>query len=199
MCPYKKQNFYKSLYINQISQTSFKSFSNQPSDTASILSSLNSSLPFFLFAFLPFYMKHNFMLRILFKSHLIRHSGTEHGFKDSQDTRALRHSESTQRALGGHLGTRTLGGYSSTWRALGHLRHLDTRTLRALRDLDTQTPGHLEHLGTWTLGHSRHSGTRGTLFSRLLTCLETKRHNSYSSSRSGSSKNLNNEKGKLPH
>ena len=167
MCPYKKQNFYKSLYINQISQTSFKSFSNQPSDTASILSSLNSSLPFFLFAFLPFYMKHNFMLRILFKSHLIRHSGTEHGFKDSQDTRALRHSESTQRALGGHL--------------------------------DTQTPGHLEHLGTWTLGHSRHSGTRGTLFSRLLTCLETKRHNSYSSSRSGSSKNLNNEKGNLPH
>ena len=48
--PTQKAQFYKNLYINQISQTNFKSFSNQRSDTASILSSLNFSLPFFSFS-----------------------------------------------------------------------------------------------------------------------------------------------------
>ena len=63
----------------------------------------------------------------LFKSHLIRHSGTKHGFKDTQravehlrhseSTRALGHSESTQRALGHSEGTQTFGDF----KALGHL------------------------------------------------------------------------------
>ena len=98
--PTQKAKFYKHLYINQMSQTNFKSFSNQCSDTTLILSSLNSSLPFF-----SFYMKHIFMLSILFKSYLIRHSGTER-----ESTRALGHSESTRRALREHSeGTRALG------------------------------------------------------------------------------------------
>ena len=89
-------------------------------------------------------MKHIFMFSILFKSHLIRHSGTGRVFKDiqrtlehlrhSESTRALGHSESTQRVLGGnsdtqgtqtlmtlgHLeATRELGGHSGTRRTLG--------------------------------------------------------------------------------
>ena len=58
------------------------------------------------------------MLSISFHSHLIRHSGKEHGFKETQrilkhlrhleSTRVLGHSGGTQRALGGHLGTRAL-------------------------------------------------------------------------------------------
>ena len=113
--PTQRAKFCRKLYINQISQTNFKSFSNQRSDTTSILSSLNSLLPFFLFPFPSFYMKHTFMLSILFKSHLIRHSGTGRAFKDtlralehskhSESTRALGHSDSTQRALAGHSGT----------------------------------------------------------------------------------------------
>ena len=91
------------------------------------------------------------MLSISFKSHLIRHSGMERAFKDTQRTlepltKALRehsggwalegHSEDTQRALE-HLGTRralkrALGEHSQgTW-VLEHLRHLGTRALRAL-------------------------------------------------------------------
>ena len=124
---------------------------------------------FFLFAFLSFYMKHVFMLSILFKSHLIRHSGTGRAFKDTQralkhlrhskSTLALGHSESTHRVLGHLKGTLALGG------------HLGTQ--RALRHVGSQALGHLEHLGTWALGHSRHSGTRGTLFSRLMLLLLT--------------------------
>ena len=59
----------------------------------------------------------------LFKSHLIRHSGTERGFKDTQralehlrhseSTRALGYSESTQRALEHSEGTRALGVHSN--------------------------------------------------------------------------------------
>ena len=108
-------------------------------------------------------MKHLFMLSISFKSHLIRHSGTERAFKDtrrtlkhlghSESTRAVGHSEGTQRAprghsegtqraLGGHLGTWALGehsegAHSEGTRALGHLRHLGTETLRALRHSGT--------------------------------------------------------------
>ena len=65
------------------------------------------------------------MHSILFKSHLIIHSGTKRGFKDTQkalehsrhseSTRAFGHSESTQRALGHLDGTRVLGGHSNIW------------------------------------------------------------------------------------
>ena len=82
-------------------------------------------------------MKHIFMLSILFKSHLIRHSGTEHVFENTQRTfEGLRHSESTQRALGHSEDTQTLGGHSGTRRTLGHLEgtralggHSSTRVL----------------------------------------------------------------------
>ena len=84
--------------------------------------------------FLSFYMKHIFLLSILFKSHLIRYSGTGLAFKDTlRALKHLRHSESTG----------ALGHSESTRRALGHLMHLGTRTIKALR-------------------HSRHSGTQGT-------------------------------------
>ena len=88
-------------------------------------------------------MKHIFTLSILFKSHVIRHSGTGCAFKNTQRAlENLSHSEST----------RALGQSEST-----------LRVLRALKAL-----GHLEHLATWTLGNL---GTRGTLFSRLLESL----------------------------
>ena len=157
----QKAKFYKIFYINQISQTNFKSFSNQRSDTASILSSLNSFPPFFSFCISFFLHETYFMLSILFKSHRIRHSGTGRAFKDtlkvlehlrhSESTRALGHSESTQKALKalGHsdtYGPRAFGGHLGTWRALGHLRHLGTRTLRAPRHLGTQGTRALEAL-----------------------------------------------------
>ena len=90
--PTQKAKFsQKSLHniLDQIFQTNFKSFSNQRSDTASKLSSLNSYLPFFfLFALL------RILLRILLKSHLIRHSGTELGFKETQTAlEYLKHSD----------------------------------------------------------------------------------------------------------
>ena len=67
------------------------------------------------------------MLSILFKSHLIRHSGKGRACKDTQRAlENLRHLESTW-AL----------GHSESTRALGHLRHLGTRTLKALRHLGT--------------------------------------------------------------
>ena len=131
MCPHKKQNFYKTLYINQISPTNIKSFSNQRPDTASILSSLNSSLTFFYRLYRSFYMKHIFMVSTLFKSHPIRHSDMGHAFKDTQraldhlDTRTLGHLESTQGALWGHLGTQAFGVHSGSW-ALKALGHSDT-------------------------------------------------------------------------
>ena len=170
--PTQKAKFKKNLYINQISQTNFESFSNQRSDTALILSPLNFSPQFFfLFAFVSFYKTHIFTLSILFTSHLIRHSGTRRAFKGTQRAlEHLRHLESTQkalghqvtRALGGHSGTRrALGHLESTW-ALGHVKHLGIRTLRTLghlvtwalkafRHLGTHKIGHLEHLGTWAL------------------------------------------------
>ena len=88
-------------------------------------------------------MKHIFMLSILLKSHLIKHSGTGRAFKDTQrtleylrhsgtwalgehseGTRALRLSD-TSRALRNLEGTRALGGHSGT-RALKVLGHSDT-------------------------------------------------------------------------
>ena len=73
------------------------------------------------------------MLSILFKSHLIRHSGTRRAFKDTQ--RALEHLRHSETWVLGHLGTwRTLRGYSDT-RALGG--HLDTQTRKALGHSDT--------------------------------------------------------------
>ena len=63
------------------------------------------------------------MLSFLFKSHLIRHSGTRPAFKDIQRAlEHLRHSESTRRALRGHSDTRALVGNSGTRKALGHSR-----------------------------------------------------------------------------
>ena len=64
--------------------------------------------------------------------------GTRRALGHSEGNWVLGHLEDT-RTLGGHSeGTRTLGGHSEgTWRALGHLRHLSTRTLRALRQLGT--------------------------------------------------------------
>ena len=109
--PILKAKFYKNLYINQISQTNFKSFSNQPSDTAWILNSLNSSLPFFSFC-ISFYTKNIFMFSILFKSHLIGHSGTRRAFKDTQ--RALEHLRQSEI-------TRALV-HSGNWKALRHLK-----------------------------------------------------------------------------
>ena len=74
------------------------------------------------------------MLSILFKSRLIRHLGTTCAFKDteralkhlrhSESTRALGHSESTQRALG-HWDAQARGG------------HLETRAFKALGHWDT--------------------------------------------------------------
>ena len=86
--PTQKAKVYKNLYINQISQTNFRSFLNQ----ARIL-------------------KHIFMLSILFKSQLIRHSCTRSAFKDTQ--RALEHLK--------HWESTCKLGQSSTCRALGLL------------------------------------------------------------------------------
>ena len=138
--PTQKAKFYKNIQIKLISQTNFKSFSNQRSDAASILSTLILLYHFFLFAFLSFYMKQIFMLTILFKSHLIRHSGTGRAFKDTQRAlEHLRHLESTW-ALGHLENTQRPLGHSGTWRAIGHLRPSGTWTLKALW-----------HLGTWAL------------------------------------------------
>ena len=80
------------------------------------------------------------MLSILFKSYLIKHSGTGRAIENTQGSqtfKALRElSESTQRAL----------KHSSIWRALGHSE--GTWTHRALR-----------FLGTWALKVLRHLGT----------------------------------------
>ena len=65
--PIQKAKSYKNLYINQISQTNFKSFLNQRSDTASILSSLNSSLPFFSFC-ISFFLHEKIFLYLAFCS-----------------------------------------------------------------------------------------------------------------------------------
>ena len=86
------------------------------------------------------------MLSIVFQSHLIRHSDTGFTSKDTQRVlEHLRHSEST-RALGARSeGTWALRHLESTRRALRHLRHLGTRAFR-----------YLMHIGTRALGHSRH-------------------------------------------
>ena len=99
--PTQEAKFYKNLYINQISKTNVKKFSNQHFDTALILRILRVKNSV-LFEFLSFYMKHIFMLSILFKSHPIRHSGWGRAFKESKRAlKYLMHSEST-RAIG-HL------------------------------------------------------------------------------------------------
>ena len=163
----QKAKFYKNLCINQIFQTNFKSFSNQRSDSTSILTSLNCFLQFFflLFAFLSFYRKLVFTFSILFKSYPIRRSGTRCAFKNTQrelkhlrnseSTQALGYLESTQRAPGQLESTWTLGGHSGTW----ILRAPGTWAVRHLRHLDTQALGYLEHLDTRVLkvlGHSRY-------------------------------------------
>ena len=116
--PTQKVRF--SLHKNKISKTNFKSFPNQRSD--------------FFFLHIHKTSKHLFMLSISFQSHLIRYSGTGRTFKDNQralehlrhseSTGALGHSEGTQKALGGHLGTWALG-HSGT-RGLKALWHSDT-------------------------------------------------------------------------
>ena len=88
------------------------------------------------------YIKHLFILSILFQSHLIRHSGTQSAFKDTQ--RAFKHSKHWE-------STRAHGGHSDTWalKALGHFSSYSTQAI-------------------WALGHSKHSGTRGFLISSLF-------------------------------
>ena len=82
------------------------------------------------------------MLIILFKSHLIRQSGTGRAFKDTQRTlEHLRHLDTRALRAVNHLGT---------W-ALGHLRHSGTWVLRALRNLGTSALKALEHSSTWAL------------------------------------------------
>ena len=109
--------------------------------------------------------------------------------RHAESTQALGHSDSTQRAHGGHSETRALRNlwHSGTCRALGNLE--GTRTLKALRHLSTWAHKTFRHLGTQALGHSGtwalralrhlggpelkalgHLGNRGTLFSRLLLC-----------------------------
>ena len=81
------------------------------------------------------------MLSILFKSHVIKYSGTGRVSKDTQRAlKHLRHSECTRRALRGHSDTQVLGGHSDSTRALRHLRPLG-------------------HSGTWGLKVLRHLGT----------------------------------------
>ena len=119
---------------------------------------LNFFSTIFFFAFLFFYMKHIFLLSVLFTSYLSRHSATTRAFKDIQRAlEHLRHSErtqghlATQRALRVDSGTQPPGGHSGTWTFKG-LLHSDILGTRAL--------GHLEHVCTWALGHSRYSDTR---------------------------------------
>ena len=113
--PTQKAKFsQKSLHniLDQIFQTNFKSFSNQRSDTASKLSSLNSCLHFFFPFCLHFFLfPQNIFFCLVFCSSLIRHSGTRRAIKDTQRALGhLRYSESS----------RALGRHSGTWRALGH-------------------------------------------------------------------------------
>ena len=131
------------------------------------------------------------MLNISFKSHLVRHLRMGRAFKDTHRARKhLRHSDVgtwalggrpqvSQRVLGHSEGTWAFRGHLCTYRALGHLEHLGTRTFRVLRHLDTwalkalrhlstQAVGHLAHLSTWALEHSRHSGTRALTYSRYF-------------------------------
>ena len=82
------------------------------------------------------------MFNISFKSHIIRHSCTRRAFKDTQrELEYLRHSEGTQSALGGRLGT---------W-ALKALGHSDIQGTQAL--------GHLGTWGTWGTQALGHLGT----------------------------------------
>ena len=110
------------------------------------------------------------MLSILFKSHLIRHSGSRRASKGhSEGTRTFNAlgAHSYTWALGEHSsGTQELGGNLEGTQALGG--HFGTRTLKEFGHLDTQALGHLENLGTWRVGHSEHWGTRGTSFSRFF-------------------------------
>ena len=83
------------------------------------------------------------MLSISFKSHLIRHSGKGHAFKDTQRAlEHLRHSESTG-AVAHSESTWVLGHLESTWREFGG--HSGTRALKTL--------GHSDNCGTQVLGH----------------------------------------------
>ena len=116
------------LYINQISQTNFKTFLKQHFDIASMLSFLdssflNSSLLKFLSIFFSFYIytKYIFMFNILFKSHLTRYLGTGRALKDTQRAvEYIRYLESTHRKL----------GHSESTRPIWQLRHLGTQTFR---------------------------------------------------------------------
>ena len=136
--PTQKAKFKKNLYINQISQTNFESFSNQRSDTALILSPLNFSLQSFFYLHLFLFTRHIFLL-LAFCS---RHIWLDIQARDVH-LKALR-GHSNIKALGEHSeGTRALG-HSGTWRALGHSKgtwalrgHLGTRARKALGHSDT--------------------------------------------------------------
>ena len=129
--PTQKAKLYKNLYINQISQTNFKSFSNQRSDTSSTLNSLNSSLPFFFFLHLFLFTWNIFLCLAICLSHI---------WLDIKDRdvhlKTLRGHSNTQRrskAFGEYLGTWTLGDHSQGTRALGG--HSGTWGTRALGQL----------------------------------------------------------------
>ena len=114
-----------------------KSFSNQRSDSVSKLSSSESSLAF-LSSFI--YMKHLFILSILFQYYVVRHSSAQVHLKTfighsniPGSQRALGYLESPRRALGHvrHSGTWTPGGYlgNRAPKALGHSDNQDTQAL----------------------------------------------------------------------
>ena len=118
--------------------TNIKSFLNQHTDSSLILSSSKFSLPV-----LPFFIciKHHFILKILFQSHLIRHFGKQGAFKDTQQ--ALKHSTHSD-------GTQALG-HSKGTRVLGNLRWSGTQGTQALGHSDNQDNQALEHFIQQTL------------------------------------------------
>ena len=94
-------------------------FSNQCSNPTYNLSSSKSSPPLLS---LFMYMKHPFILSILLRSYLIRHSDTQSTFKDTH--RAPKHSK--------HL--KNFEGID----APEYLRHVDTSGTQTVRNLGTR-------------------------------------------------------------
>ena len=109
-----------------------KSFLNQHTDSSLILSSSKFSLPVLSFFIC---IKHHFILKVLFQSHLIRHFGRPGAFKDTQQ--ALKHSRYSN-------GTQALW-HSKGTRVLGNLRRSSTQGTQALGHSDIQDNQALQH------------------------------------------------------
>ena len=77
-----------------------------------------------------------------FKQYLIRYSGTQSVFRDTQGALKYSNIQGTRRALSYSEGTRAL------------------ETLRRLEHSVTWAPAHPRHLGTQAHGHPRHLGTQ---------------------------------------